>query len=285
MIGPAIEDIPITLLVDGQEKEIKLFRSETKDAVTVKSGPDAIIFFQLIFSKNENKHTVKYNVQIEKAKTIEEIVESYLVTKALFEKLFITDKPISGKKDALTIHEVIQYFYYQASFYNRLLAVLHEFDLSISTSILKGLTTEEQRCIDELYLLICDHKIVRLSGNFTYDESTSITFNDKTADLNVGNNLDLTYLETCEYSFLGQSVIIFTANFFTNLIIKDITTESDGSTKVLYGDIDSKPMYVSFSAYKTEEEASEECKTIIEHVEDYKNAEYSNVYIRKYYSK
>jgi len=285
VIAPSVEPVILSVKVNNENREMKFNRSETRYNVTLKSDPDAIVYFQLTLLKNEKKQIIKYEIQLEKAKTIDDIIDGFCLAEAFFIWLFEQSENPLDEKDSVMIQNIIKYFHNQQRFFERLNAISKEFNLSSLIDKIKDLTSEEQHAIDELYLLICEHKIVRLNGKFTYDETTSITFNDKTADLNVGNNLDLTYLETCEYSFLGQTVKIYTANLFTNLIIKDIRTESDGSTKVLYGDIDSKPMFVSFSAYKTEEEASEECKTIIEHVKDYKDAEYSNVYIQKYYSK
>lgn len=285
IIAPAIEPVSISLDISGEEKVITLLRSETRDTFILKSEPDAMITFEFVSLKHEDKQTVKYDIQLEKAKTIEEIIEGFCIAEAFWEFFFEQDENPLDKDSLVKIQEVSKYFHNQQMFYKRLLAVSKVFDLLISTSSLKNLTFEEQHAIDELYLLICDHKIIRVSGKFTYDESTAITFNNRTTKLNIGDNLELTYLETSDYSFLGHAVKIYTANLFTNLVVKEIIKKSDGSTKVLYGDIDSKPMFVSFSAYKTEEEASEECKTIIEHVKDYKDAEYSNVYIQKYYSK
>lgn len=43
-------------------------------------------------------------------------------------------------------------------------------------------------------------------------------------------------------------------------------------TKIYYGDVDSNPMYISYRAFKTEEEASQELKTILEREESYAKA-------------
>ena len=69
------------------------------------------------------------------------------------------------------------------------------------------------------------------------------------------------------------------------MIVKEIKKEEDGTTKVLYGDTDSKPMFISYSAYKTQADAVNERNIIQKHVDTYLNAEYSSVYIQKYYSK
>ena len=66
-------------------------------------------------------------------------------------------------------------------------------------------------------------------------------------------------------------------------MVKDIQKCDDGTVKILYGDTDSKPMYISFSAFKTSQEAKRELDTILEHDEIYVNALTSNVYINQYY--
>ena len=47
---------------------------------------------------------------------------------------------------------------------------------------------------------------------------------------------------------------------------------------------DSKPMYISFSAFKTKEEAEQEGDNILQHDEVYINALTSNAYINQFYS-
>ena len=66
---------------------------------------------------------------------------------------------------------------------------------------------------------------------------------------------------------------------------KEKTSEcDDGTVKILYGDTDSKPMYISFSAFKTKEEAEQEGDNILQHDEVYINALTSNAYINQFYS-
>lgn len=65
--------------------------------------------------------------------------------------------------------------------------------------------------------------------------------------------------------------------------VKDIQKSDDGTVQILYGDTDSKPMYISFSAFETVEEAKHEENTILQHDEIYVNALTSNAYINQYY--
>ena len=65
--------------------------------------------------------------------------------------------------------------------------------------------------------------------------------------------------------------------------MKDIQKNDDGTLKILYGDTDSKPMYISFSAFETIEEAKQELDAISQRIGIYTNAQTSNTYINQYY--
>lgn len=102
--------------------------------------------------------------------------------------------------------------------------------------------------------------------------------------LNIGSNISLTFLSTIEFNFLEQTVLLHTANLMVNSLVKDIQKNDDGTVKILYGDTDSSPMYIAFSAFRTIEEAEQEMNNIIARNEVYKNVPISNVYIKEFYS-
>ena len=150
LVGPAVETVPITLDVDGNRKTITLLRSRLKDKVILHSEPDTIVAFNIAFLLGENKHTLNFKVQFEKAKSIREVADSFSIAAALL-----------------------------AHLYNR----------------------------------------------------------------------------------------------------EDNIPSEDGNN----GDTDSKPMYISFSAFQTSEEAKQESETIMQHESIYVNALTSNAYITQYY--
>lgn len=110
-----------------------------------------------------------------------------------------------------------------------------------------------------------------------------ITMNNAEASLSIGDKIALTFIGSIEFSFLKQSVTLHTANLLINALVKDIQKCDDGTVRVLYGDTDSKPMYISFSAFQTSEEAKQESETIMQHESIYVNALTSNAYITQYY--
>ena len=101
--------------------------------------------------------------------------------------------------------------------------------------------------------------------------------------LSIGSKIALTFLSSIEFNFLKQTVTLHTANLLVNALVKDIQESDDGTVKILYGDTDSKPMYISFSAFETSEEAKQESDTILQHDEIYVNALTSNANINQYY--
>lgn len=158
-----------------------------------------------------------------------------------------------------------------------------DFSALFSRVLLNALSLEEQQDIDELYLLLCEKKVVRLSAKLTSTSSTAVTMNNAEASLSIGDKIALTFIGSIEFSFLKQSVTLHTANLLINALVKDIQKCDDGTVRVLYGDTDSKPMYISFSAFQTSEEAKQESETIMQHESIYVNALTSNAYITQYY--
>ena len=162
-------------------------------------------------------------------------------------------------------------------------AIESKLAISISPSMLNELPCEEQRDIDELYLLLCDKKVVRSNAKLISIDSSEEPINLEKTPLSIGQKIALTFLHNVEFKFLGQTVILYTANLLINAFVKDIQKNDDGTLKILYGDTDSKPMYISFSAFETIEEAKQELDAISQRIGIYTNAQTSNTYINQYY--
>jgi len=283
VVGPAIEPIAIPVSVGSEEKTVTLWRSQTKDKVILRSAPDSIVSFHFTFLLGENRHTVNYKVQFEKAKTIEDVADSFSLASALLAYLYKHEDSTPAAKDAVSLSDVKKYFRCYASFFRRLQAIENELGLSISPSLLNELPREEQQDIDELYLLLCEKRVIRLNAKLTSTDSTSIDMNNNSTALSVGNRIALTFISTIEFTFLKQTVLLHTANLIVNALVKEIQENCDGTVKILYGDTDSSPMYIAFSAFKTTEDAKQEADSILQHDDVYVNALTSKVYTKQFY--
>ena len=283
VVGPSKEIVNIPLIVDARKKVLTLYRSQLKDKTILRSVSDSIVSFELTFLPHEERLAINYKVWFEKAKAIEDIVESFSVAATFLETLPKRNNEKTTEKQAL-LFNVIKYFHRCAAFFQRLHAIENELDISISPSLLDKLSPEEQQDIDELYLLLCKKQVIRLNAKLTPNDSTTIIMNHSNNLCSIGSEIKITFLGSIEFNFLTHSVLLCTSNLLVNASIKDVQESSDGAVKILYGDTDSKPMYIAFSAYKTEEEAREELKRIPQHDEDYINALTSDVYIKHFYS-
>lgn len=283
-VGPAVEPVPITLDVGGEERTITLWRSQIKDKIILRSEPESIITFNFTFPLGENRHTVNYKVQFEKAKNIEEIADSISLATALLAHLYNREDSTPAEDGKVSLADVKKYFRCYESFFKRLSAIESKLALSISPSLLNNLPREEQQDIDALYLLLCEKKVVRLNAKLTSTNSTSVSINHTDTSLSIGGKIALTFLSTIEFHFLKQTVTLHTANLLINAIVKDFQECDDGTVKILYGDTDSKPMYIAFSAFETKEEAQREADNILQHDEIYVNALTGSAYINQFYS-
>lgn len=282
-VSPAVEPVSITLNVGGKEKTITLLRSRTKDKVILNSKPDSVVSFHFTFLLGENRHTVNYKVQFEKAKNIKEVADSFGLAAALLATLYKHEEEKPAEKDKVSLSDMKEYFLCYKTFFERLLAIENELGLSISPSLLNDLSQEEQQDIDEVYLLLCKKQVLRLNAKLTFTDSASIPMDHNVHNIGIGDKLALTFLSTIEFNFLKQKILLYTANLIVNALIKDVQEDSDGTVKILYGDTDSKPMYIAFSAFKTEEKAKQEAKNILQHDEIYINALTIDKYIKQFY--
>ena len=265
---------------------------ETIDYLSIKNGTRlfnevAILqkcFCDIPFHKlGENKHTLNYKTQFEKAKSIGEVADSFGIAAALLAHFYNREENTSSESGNISISDIKEYFRRYTSFFKRLSAIESKLAISISPGLLNALSLEEQRDIDELYLLLCEKRVVRLNAKLTDTNSTSMTMSNPERSLSIGSKIALTFISSIEFNFLKQSVTLHTANLLINALVKDIQECDDGTVKIMYGDTDSKPMYISFSAFETSEEAKRELDTILQHEEIYVNALTSNAYINQYY--
>lgn len=284
VVGPAVKPVSIPLNIEGTEKAITLWRSEKKDKVILWNDPDSIVSFRFTFLLAEHKLTINYTVQFEKAKNIRDVADSFGFATALLAYFYNDKNGKPSEKDVVSVSNIKKYFRHYEAFFQRLQMVENELDLSFSPSLLKKLSREEQQDVDELYLLLCKKRVLRLNAQLTATDSTTMDMDHSNSIPNIGSNISLTFLSTIEFNFLEQTVLLHTANLMVNALVKDIQKNDDGTVKILYGDTDSRPMYIAFSAFRTIEEAEQEMNNIMAKNEVYENALISNVYIKEFYS-
>lgn len=268
MIGPSITEIPFELDTELGKKKLTLNRYYTNQKIVLQTSDNAIVYLKLIFDKETMKSKITYRTHPERAKSINEIVENYCIMLGFFNRLFRQKNDEKSdncrKEEDAFIKNVKSYFEKESSFYKKL--VLMEQELGIVFEPAK-LTQDEKSWIEleELYLLLYEKKVLRLNVKLTEMEAAGITVNQQAEEVKIGSALDITFVSSVEYSLWGHKVTLHTANLLSNAIVKEIEKNETDRVKIVYGDEDSRPMYISYRGFKTEEEAKKELGNIMDH--------------------
>ena len=111
VIGPAVKEVNIDLYIAGEKKYIQFRRYVITDGIVLETRNDAIIYFKLVFRKDEaSKHTLSYKIQIELAKNLQEIITAFKMSLALMDRLYNDDYLKSSGEEATLLMETKKRF-------------------------------------------------------------------------------------------------------------------------------------------------------------------------------
>lgn len=267
-VAPTIQEVPFELDTELGKKVLALNMLHTNKEIILQTSENAIIFLKFVLERDTMKSRINYRVQPENAKTVKELIESYSIILAFFNKLF--KQEISTPEECAII-EAKEYLENAIIGYKKLEFVEREFGIIFEP---KSLIQNENCWLDleELYLVLNEKKVIRLNAKVNETKTTGMNVNQQIESIKVGMEIDITFMGNIEYSLWGNTVTLYTANLLSNAIVKELNKISAGEVKILYGDEDSRPMYISYRAFKTKEETQEEMKNIMEHKDEYVHA-------------
>lgn len=268
IIAPSTEDVPFVLNTEYGEKTVLFKRYQTTNEIILETDGNEVVYFKIAFIKNTSNITFTYRTQPHFAKTVKDIVENYNTAIALLNTIFINKDSQDLPNNYALIYNMRESFCGSESFFKRLYFVEQELELFLQPTQIND-TENDEREVDELYLLLIEKKVIRLNAKLNETESTGLIMKSVAHNLKVGSKIDLTFLGESEYTVYGQKISVHTANLLSNAIIKVVKEGEDGTVKALYGDTDDRPMYISYTGFKTIDEAKQEMETIMEHKEKY----------------
>lgn len=262
IIAPSKEDVPIILNTECGKKTVIFKRYRTSNEIILETDKPEVLYFKIKFIRGTSNVKFTYKIQPHLAETVKDIVEKYNTAIAFLNTIFIyEDSPILSDGQEL-IYNVKKSILRQESFFKRLYLLEQELGLSFQPIQIND-TDNDVREVEELYLLLVEKKVIRLNAA----EPIEMTIESGIDELKIGMKLGLTFLRELEYTIYGQKIFIHTADLLARAIIKEIKESEGGTVKVLYGDTDDRPMYISYTGFKTIEEAEQERKTIMEQQE------------------
>jgi hypothetical protein len=271
VIGPSIEDVPFVINTEYGEKTVLFKRYQTTNEIILETDASEVVYFKIVFIKNTMNITFTYRTQPHLAKTVKDIVENYNTTIALLNTIFIYKESQDLPDENAQIYDLRETILGSELYFKRLYLVEQELELSFQPKQLNDIESDEEE-LDELYLLLIEKKVIRLNAKLNATESTGMKIKSGAQKLEIGSKIDLTFLGDSEYKIYGQKISVHTANLLSNAIIKEVKEGEDGTIKVLYGDTDNKPMYISYTGFKTIDEAKQEMNNIMEYKEKYIDA-------------
>lgn len=283
-VALSTEDIPIVVNTKYGKRKIVFIRKETSKEIIFETSERAIVYFKIVFKKNTANVIFTFNVQPSYARKIKDIAESYCKAIALLDIFFNYSNVKDTNEDALHDYELVckaKKDLEQAEAYcMRVQSVETAFGLHFNLAKMEKPETDAVD-IETLYTLFLEDKAIRLNAKIDAGKLDSKIRMPHTNVPSEGENIDITFLKEVKYHVLGQGIQIYTANLLSNVVVKKVVEHKDSTTEVFYGDTDSKPMYISYTAAKTREEAEEMHDNIMENKSKYINANTIEEHIKR----
>ena len=272
------EAIPLEIETASGKKIVTLSRYQTKREVIIETGEDAVIYLKLSALKANPTFNFTYRMQLNHAARIKDIAESIHDTVGILEVFFGSTDAQNIKEGKTAYINMIESFRFTGLYFDKLCALENKLNVTFDPQKI-GNIDESASDVCELYLLLIEKKPVRLNAKLTANTATGITIVNDTFEHQLGAPISLTFGGEATYEICGQDIRIYTANFLTNAIIKEFKTDSSGITNIIYGDMDSNPMYISYRGFIRKSDATKERKRIMAHKEKYEDAKTVEQYI------
>lgn len=282
-IGPSVEPVSITVNTTCGKRTVKFLRYNTRNSIIVQTDDNEIVFFKFAFEKNSHRVQFTYKMQPQFATKTKDVVESYCVAIGILNRFFKPDNEQDDSDDLDSLHRIKQSFQITYSFWEKLSLIEDKLTLSFDP-VKIGDIDDNIRDVEELYLFLVEKKAVRMDAKLTTTESTGITLESNEYTPEIGQAISLTFTDKITYLICEQTIVIYTANLLANAVIKEFSEAENGAKKILYGDTDSTPMYISCTGHKTQNEAAMESSLIMKNKEltlKYKDALTATEYYRQ----
>ena len=99
----------------------------------------------------------------------------------------------------------------------------------------------------------------------------------------IGKEISMTFIWGMEYTIWNEKVELISANLLSNAIVKSVEELENGEIRIIYGEKDSNPMYISYRGFANELEAKQELDRIFENRDEYICAKTVEEYIAEGY--
>ena len=255
MVGPSSETRAFDITTPKGRKNVSLGCFTSPKKTTLRTSKDSIIFQEFTFS-SAGERTYNAKIQKERAQSVSQLADSYCIAIGLLEH-FMPDKDVESSADAEHLQGIKKALRFTYRFYMQLCALEKVLQRVIKPTDIEA-SIDEMAKVNELYLLLVQKIPLHFDGQINVTENNSVNLiSNPGATLEVGKEILITFYREQDVSFCGISVHLYFVNILKHAIIKKIIDEGE-QTRLIYGETDSNPMQLFFTAFLSEQEAAEE---------------------------
>ena len=209
-----------------------------------------------------------YNVDMEKAKNINDLLEEYERMEAIIDLFF--KKDVENKE----LEELRRWLTVSINYFRRFQKVLSTLKIKDEKINIKE-AEEKEFLIEKLYLLLIENGKIRSNQKIKSINDVEI---DKAV---IGEPIFVVYVNEQNIDLFGNVITFYMVSSIFNAIAKDIKKDENGKKKLLFSDTDSNPMYRVYSGFLNKKEAEKEEKRVINKIEEYKEAKTLEEYLEQ----
>lgn len=191
-----------------------------------------------------------YNVDMEKAKNINDLLEEYERMEAIIDLFF--KKDVENKE----LEELRRWLTVSINYFRRFQKVLSTLKIKDEKINIKE-AEEKEFLIEKLYLLLIENGKIRSNQKIKSINDVEI---DKAV---IGEPIFVVYVNEQNIDLFGNVITFYMVSSIFNAIAEDIKKDENGKKKLLFSDTDSNPMYRVYSGFLNKKEAEKEEKRVI----------------------
>lgn len=276
VVGPIPDEVILELEVNGRKIEFPFLRYKYNNGTRIETKESFPFGTTVVFDEATVTATVNIKSNFDKALDVNALLDGIETEIVLLEKLFSIDL---GK--GTDVDNALNHFKALENMIKKLKFVEESFNRKFVPRSIDLDDYESVKDLTELCLLIRDQKAVR--SNLKMNQTTGNGLRLASKEAVIGQELLMSFVWVLEYSLWGEKIELHCANLLFNAIVKEIENLDDGQVRVIYGDTEEKPMYITYRGFITEDEAKNECEHIMEHKEEYKVSKTVIQYIEEGY--
>ncbi|WP_195978207.1 hypothetical protein [Blautia luti] len=282
-ISPSKEEFSLDIPTELGSFKLIMQKYYTPTHMFLETPEDAVVYIKAKFLKPAGQDqdsslpaaTLTYRIQPENASSIQELAEKYSVALAFIQGLFGTTAVFHSEEEHEQYMQMQKFFSLSILRFQKLMFIQQKFHVEFSPEQLKH-TPEDWQYVEEIYYLLKEKKALRLNAKVNEQNINGDICGNLTAsplsEIQIGQALDITFQNTAEYIIFDHPFKLYTASLLSNAIVRKTEQISDSQVKILYGNAEDNPMFISYTGFMTEQEAIDEMGHIMEHKEEYTEA-------------